>query len=368
MHANHPVTAAAPALSPWAVAEAVGHVGGRQIVARHDTPLGQLLPYRRAAGQQPADTGGANQVRRHGWHVNLGDRGLGDLLLGLAMAAALAEITPDRELRYIGPRAGLLGRCALSVITEQTGGGPHLVTTDDARPIAFTAVPEQPPTWLDLLDEHRVEVHAALPMRYYLSIEQTLGVQLLAHQGPAPAFWSTQPMRPHHVVFVSTTSWPDRKDYGPAGFAAIAEALVRNRPAHWTFTMLTDQPTPGTTIDGIEVQVGLDATDCLDVFAAAQLVIGNDTGLTHLAALTSRRDGSGPQVVGLYGRHAHTKWITGSPRHHAVATPFSAMVAAADRCPVRDQLDDAVWSDAADLRALPASAIAAFAGHCAGWW
>jgi hypothetical protein len=362
------VTAAAPALSPWAVAGAVHHVGGRQIVARHHAPLGRLLPYRRAAGQHPADTGGASQVRSRGWQVDLGDRGLGDLLLGLAMAAALAGITPDRALRYIGPRAGLLSRCALSVTTEQTCGGPHLVITDDAHPVAFTAVPEQPPTWLDLADDHRVEVHAALPMRYYLSIEQLLGVRLPARQGPTPVFWSTQPMRPYHAVFVSTTSRPDRKDYGPAGFAAIAEALVRRRTAPWTFSMITDQPTLGPAVDGIEVLAGLDATDCIDVFAAAQLVIGNDTGLTHLAALTSRPDGSGPQVVGLYGRHAHTKWITGSSRHHAVATPFSAMVAAADRCPVRDQLDDAVWSDAADLHAIPASMIAEFAGRCTGWW
>jgi ADP-heptose:LPS heptosyltransferase len=108
--------------------------------------------------------------------------------------------------------------------------------------------------------------------------------------------------------------------------------------------------------------------ECVDVFATAALVIGNDTGLTHLAALTVGADGAGPQVVGLYGRHAHTKWTTGVERHHAVATRFSQMLAAADRCPVRDELDDALWASTADLSALPAAAIAEFAGHQAGWW
>jgi ADP-heptose:LPS heptosyltransferase len=111
----------------------------------------------------------------------------------------------------------------------------------------------------------------------------------------------------------------------------------------------------------VQILAGIDAVDCLDVFASAELVIGNDTGLTHLAALTTRPDGSGPQVVGLYGRHAHTKWTTGSRRHHAIATAWSQMLAAADRCPVRDRLDDTLAASITGLAGIPARLVAGFA-------
>jgi ADP-heptose:LPS heptosyltransferase len=103
------------------------------------------------------------------------------------------------------------------------------------------------------------------------------------------------------------------------------------------------------------------------VFASAQVVIGNDTGLTHLAALTERPDGTRPEVIGLYGRHAHTRWTTGGERHHAIATAFSQMLSAADRCPVRDDLDDTLWSQAASLAEIPPEAVATFAARLAGW-
>jgi ADP-heptose:LPS heptosyltransferase len=234
--------------------------------------------------------------------------------------------------------------------------------------MTFRAVPEKPGAWLDLLDEERVEIHAALPMRYYLSAEQTLGVRLPADQAPTPTFMSSERVRPFHVAFVSATSWPGRKDYGASGFARIASALVERCSVPWTFSLITSADARSVTLDGIEVLTGMDAVDCLDVFGSAEVVIGNDTGLTHLAALTERPDGTGPQVIGLYGRHAYTKWTTGTERHHAIATPFSQMLAYADRCPVRDQLDDALWAESANLTNVPAELIADFAGQLAGWW
>lgn len=259
-------------------------------------------------------------------------------------------------------------RCALPITTHYAPG-QHVIRTGGTNPVPFLAVPEKPPTWLDLVETHDVEIHAALPMRYYLAAEQTLGVRLSASYAPTPTFRSIEPVRPFHVVFVSATSWPDRKDYGLTGFAAVADALTSRRAHSWQFSLITgDHIADPAAALGMEVLAGSDATDCIAVFASAELVIGNDTGLTHLAALTTRRDGSGPHVVGLYSRHAHTIWTTGSARHHAVATPFAQMLAAADRCPVRDNLDDSPWATSATLAELSADAIADFAGRQAGWW
>jgi hypothetical protein len=354
-------------VSPWAVDTVVRRRGGRVIVPRECAPIARSLPYRRAAGEGPCHTGVADAIRRSGWSVVLGDRGLGDVLLALGLVRALADgTTNDSGLHYRGPRSRLMQRCRLPLSTT-FDNGPHFVHNRLNCDSEFFAIPEKPQAWLDILDDEQVEVHAALPMRYYLTAEHVLGVRLPADHAPASTFTSTERMRPFHVVFVSATSWPSRKDYGADGFARVARLLADGRTAEWTFTLITSADTEPARFDDVEVLPGLDDVDCLDVFASAEVVIGNDTGLTHLAALTERPDGTGPHVIGLYGRHAHTKWTTGGHRHHAVATPFSQMLAAADRCPVRDHLDDALWAESSSLAELPAEVIADFAGEVAGW-
>ncbi|MGH3736182.1 MAG: glycosyltransferase family 9 protein [Micromonosporaceae bacterium] len=355
----------------WNIRPVRLHRGGPLVVSRAQAPIGRRLPYRRSAGQAPP------AVRRDrwqkGWLVNLGDRGLGDVLLGLSMVRALADAAGSRftELHYQGPRATLMRRCTLPMVTTEASGR-HVVRTPTACPPQFNAVPERPPVWLDPLDDDRVEVHAPLPARYHLEIEMAVGRRLPTESGYGPSFTTAvTAATPFHVVFVSTTSMQQRKDYRADRFAAVAAALAADQSAPWRCTLLTP---PGDTrqhVPGdvpIDIQSGLDAVDCLDIFASAELVIGNDTGLTHLAALTRRPDGTGPHVVGIYGRHAYTKWITGSPRHHAIATAFSQMLAAADGCPVRDRLDDTLWVEAASLDQIAPATVARFAGEQVGWW
>lgn len=359
MHPHAPVTR-------WNFDAATTHCGGPIVASRQHAPLGRVLPYRRAAGQGPADTGAADFLRQRGWSVNLGQGGLGDVLLALGLVQALADGTGGDELRYEGPRPRLMRRCQLEPATAFTDR-PHTIRSRAGAGLTFLAVPERPPTWLDVLDDERVEVHAALPMRYYLAAEQTLGLRLPADRAPLPTFTSSEQARPFHVVFVSATSWPSRKDYGAAGFARIGTLLAERFPAKCAFTIITGNDQQSNEAPEFEVLAAPDAVDCLDVFASAEIVIGNDTGLTHLAALTERSDGTGPHVIGIHGRHAHTKWTTGATRHHAVATPFAQMLSFADRCPVRDHLDDAVWSASARLDGIPATTIADFACDLAGW-
>jgi hypothetical protein len=376
VHTDSPVTddtLVDTTLNPWDLTETRLVRGGPVVVPRSQAPLGQLLPYRRAMGDDPPPVDD-RAVRRRGWSVDLGTRGLGDVLLGLAMVRGLAQAygEPHPELRYEGPRTALMRRSELPLTTEHRPAG-HIIHTSTSRPVRFDVVPEHPPTYLDLRSDDQVEVHAALPMRYYLQVEQAVGRRLPAPHAPAPAFTSTvRRPQPFHVVFIATTTMPERKDYGISGFADIATALAGRRSAPWSFTIITP---PGVTASRtpfgdlpVEIEAGIDAVDCLEVFASAELVIGNDTGLTHLAALTVRPDGSGPQVMGLYGRHAYTKWTTGSDRHHAAATVFSQMLAAADRCPVRDRLDDSLWAHDAGLSSIDADDVADFCGARTGWW
>jgi ADP-heptose:LPS heptosyltransferase len=91
---------------------------------------------------------------------------------------------------------------------------------------------------------------------------------------------------------------------------------------------------------------------------ACDLVVGNDTGLTHLAAATRSPDGRGPQVIGLHARHSHTKWRTGLPWHHAIATAFSDKMHREDRCPVRDRIDDRDFGAASEITSITPSYLA----------
>ena len=355
-------------MTPWNVRDPAAFCGGRVIVRREHAPLGRLLPYQRAASEDPPATGLAGKAARQGWEVHLGERGLGDILLGLALARALTEATGRDDLEYACPRPDLMRRCSLPLAARQEPGR-NTVRAGGPDPLSFPAVPENPPAWLDIIDTDRAEVHAALPMRYYLGAEQDLGVRLPASHAPAPVFPSAQEAHPFHVVFAGATSWPDRKDYGAAGFAAVAAALAKHRAGPWRFTLVTgiSSPAQAARTTPLEILPRVPAADCIDVFASAELVIGNDTGLTHLAALTRRRDGTSPHVIGLYGRHAHTKWTTGAEHHHAIATPFSQMLAAADRCPVRDRLDDSAWAASSRLSGIPPRLVAETAVRVAGW-
>ena len=329
--------------------------GGPVVTPRVTAPLGRVLPYRRALGSGPAP----QHAGGDGWTVTLGNGALGDTLLALGAVAALHDARPGDELAYEGRHAGLLGRCRLPFTTLREAGTESVRLGSGTG--HFTADPERPPAWLDLVDENHVEVHAALPMRYYLEIEQYLGLRLRQDLAPAPAFTGNGTTDPWHVVLICATSWHSRKDYGAGGFGEIARCLAATAPGPWRFTLVPGQEAVPAVIPGIDVAAGLDTVECLDLFATAALVIGNDAGLTHLAALAQRPDGTSPQVIGLYARHSHAKWTTGRPNHHAVAAPFSSLLALADRCPVRDGLDDAVWGRAADLRAIPEATIAAFA-------
>lgn len=356
-------------LVQWHVEDVRCHRGGRIRVPVEQSPFGRVLPYHRRAGEHPKP-GCGELVRSRGWIADLGQRSLGELLLGLSAVTALSEVTKQVPLHYSGPDAELMRRCSVPVESTEHTWGPHVVRTATRAPIRFRIDPDEQPTWLDSIGPGEVEVHSALPMRHYLAVEQSLGERLSADGAPAPRFTSATDPEPWHVVFVAVPGWPRNLEFRPADFAAVARALVSLVDAPWRFTVVTARNTATADMfDGLPADVLCEpgAADCVDLFASAELVVGTDSGLTQLAALTERADGGGPQVVGLYSRHAHIKWITGLPDHHAIATRFAQLLALADRSADHAELTDATWGAGADLRSVPPELVADFAARCAGW-
>ncbi|ADD42966.1 hypothetical protein Snas_3298 [Stackebrandtia nassauensis DSM 44728] len=364
--------------------------------------MGQRLPYRRRAGESPpGPTPLLAKATMDGWRVDFLVRSetpggppaepvhLGDLLLSLSLVRALSEATGSPPLSYHGDRGALMSRCDLPIAVAGTAPGSSITTAGSdvarvevrpVRPPVWPGHEHHPdrlstamPIWLDPGDG-LVDVHACLPSRLYLQAEQDLGVRLPADGMVAPTFGTRESAEPGHVVFVATTSSPDGKDFGHDGFIDLARELTKRSPMDLRFTLVTNDLDDGSAPAAdlrLRVASGIAAEDCVDLFGTADLVVGNDTGLTHLAALTARADHGGPEVIGLYNIFSPLKWNTGSPRHHAIATAFSQMVALSDVDIYVNQygsyIDPAVWADGALVDSVPPATVAAFAATCLGW-
>ncbi|MET7800492.1 glycosyltransferase family 9 protein [Streptomyces decoyicus] len=342
---------------------------GSQIIpaeAIHTTPLG----YDRAsipAGTPlpiPASAELTDQLSRCS-EVEVAFHGkLGDTLLALAAVRALTEwlgLSAPPTVRAFGPYAGLITRSGLvTQAPSAASNGRHAVIGDRAAigeqaeeaTMSLVCDPAAPPCW-----SGDGRAHPDLPARYYLALERRLGVRLPG----TPPFAPTLASRPSSFVeqlrsagwlngltiaAITATSWPERKDYTDQRFTELAERIADVQQSNTRLLLVGGKPDGGVNIavqsPRRNVQVlhldGVPADHLADLFPHCDLVVGNDTGLTHLAAMTRRRDGGGPPVLGLYARHSHSKWRTGWPHHHAVATDLSHRMHQGDLCPVRDSI------------------------------
>lgn len=317
---------------------------------------------------------------------------LGDFLLSMTVVRALLEACESGgaapgPVRYRGPYGRLMERSEMEfeiVPGDHTGTG---VSTAGAHPVPLEARPVVPPRWRDVAErpdrrmvtlpawldqtEEGVRVHADVPMRHYLQLEQDLGVRLPRDGDVAPRYRSRSRYGDdRHVVLVATSSKPDIKDYGVGNFFRVARELRERTGTDLRLTLLTNDRRAAADLPAalpVEVALGVDAADCVDLFGGAGLVIGNDTGLTHLAALTVRADGSGPQVIGLHNVFSPLKWVTGSPRHHTISTAFAQQVALADvdvcATSFAAEIDPTLWGARADLASLSPKDVAGFAAE-----
>lgn len=321
------------------------------------------------------------------------DGKLGDTLLAFgAIAAILDYLTLGRQarlpiVRALGPYAALFNQAGLldsfdvrevvpapqtarTVLVGDRQGVGLSVEGKAGRVLAtFTCDPETPPCWAS-----GRFAYPALPARYFLSVERELGIRLGSNEFMPLLGSATPPSAGEagklRVGIVTATSWPARKDYGLPQFleatALLAgmqgvkiEALVI--PGREAGPIRDTRPAP----DDVIVEILQDAHFSLigGRLSACDLVIGNDTGLVHLAAATRASDGSGPQVLGLHARHSHAKWRTGLTWHHALATAFSETMHRNDLCPVRDKIDDRAFGAASDIGAIAPACLADIASE-----
>jgi len=182
-------------------------------------------------------------------------------------------------------------------------------------------------------------VYADMPARRYLNVERRVGVRLPRNEGFLPVL----PSRPAAardrplICYISASSWPDKKDYSVRRFARVAERInaITGRELDHVLVRGLDDPRRGhPPLRPLPFEPN-DIAALLSLFAQATLIIGNDTGLIHAAAMTSSPTRLG--VIGIYGRHSYLRYTTGDPRQYAIATPFAQAVALAMRSPHSDK-------------------------------
>ncbi|MFF5273852.1 glycosyltransferase family 9 protein [Streptomyces sp. NPDC000133] len=290
---------------------------------------------------------------------------LGDTLLGLSAVRALVDWLRARSVRVAvragGPYAGLIARTGLitqSPVTAPSGwravigDRPGVEARASEAAVSLVLDPAAPPCW-----SSDGRAHPSLPARHYLALERRLGIRLPGAAPFAPLL-ATGPnelveelasvgwLNGLTIAAITATSWPERKDYTAQRYVALAEQIAEAQQSQARLLLIGGAQDGGLKISAEpprrHVQVlhldGVPADDLTDLFPRCHLIVGNDTGLTHLAALARGSGDDGPPVVGLYARHSHSKWRTGLPHHHAVATDQSDRMHQGDLCPVRDAI------------------------------
>ncbi|MFC9266415.1 glycosyltransferase family 9 protein [Streptomyces zhihengii] len=290
---------------------------------------------------------------------------LGDTLLALSGVRAVLDWLRLRSVRVtvraVGPYAGLIARTGLIRQPQATtpsgwraviGDRPGIEAHGSEAAVSLVLDPAAPPCW-----SSDGRAHPDLPARHYLALERRLGIRL---PDTAP-FAPTLATGPNNLVeelrsvgwlgglnlaAITATSWPERKDYTAQCYITLAEHVAEAHQAQARLLLIGGNPGDGLRITAEaprrHVQVlrldGMPADHLADLFPHCHLIVGNDTGLTHLAAMAHGRDGTSPPVIGLYARHSHSKWSTGMPHHHAIATDLSDRMHQGDLCPVRDAI------------------------------
>lgn len=342
---------------------------------RDGIPLGAPLPL-------AASTELVHRLSGCGEVVVAFEGNLGDTLLALSGVRAVLDWLRLRSIRVavraVGPYAGLVARTGLITQPQVTGPSDQRAVIGDrsgvagqGTPAAASLVldPAAPPCW-----STDGRAHPELPARHYLAMERRLGIRLPATAPFAPTL-ATGPnslveelrsagwLGDLNIAAITATSWPARKDYTAQRYVTLSEHIAEAQQAQARLLLIGGNPGDGLRITAEaprrHVQVlridGMPADHLVDLFPHCHLIVGNDTGLTHLAAVArGSRDGGGPPVIGLYARHSHSKWRTGLPHHHAVATDLSDRMHQGDLCPVRDVIapDTEVHMDAFPPAAL----------------
>lgn len=341
---------------------------------------------------------------------------VGDSILYIAVAQACHEayfLLKGRWPKWIvvGHNTGLLTRSPLlhgaallntpnDLAAYSENSGRRLFVISDSKDLRL-----KPPTYVHRKSDCQYPIyketqsdgteieHRALPARYYLAFERQVGRVLLSAPSDAhPGFlfpddrilqstFTQSVLCPERsnvslCALIATTSLPEKKQFGVPRFLQVATALQHRWREFRLHIVLVLSPSmveldEGPSADSI-FAAGRDSsvTICSNsrleelgfLFARTTLVIGNDTGLTHLAGLSQKPPPhSPPPVIQLYSRHDYTRWTSGRPNVYPLFTAFSRYLRDNNLATITDHVNDEDWGPGARATAINAKDVLALA-------
>ena len=353
-----------------------------QLLAWSFAPPGRVLHYQRSSLAAGTPLGPCHDSRfveallsADVISADLRSPKLGDTLLGLAALQALWDFCVLKrqdnlpELAVQSFLEPLLARCRLPITTFGCPSSRLRHFRVASRDVHLTSEidmvldPDLLTCYLEPCGRNSVRAYIDLPARFYLFVELCVGVRLPRDRDFAPtySFPDRRATTSLLICYIEATSLPFKKDYGRERFSSVARAISERLAARPVRHILVGaRECPSEVPFPFESPAAVSVEDIAMLLSTADVVIGNDTGLTHLAALSHAGPWI-PPVIGLYARHSYSKWRSSSFRHFAIATGFSEHMHARDLCPVRDQIDDVAFGALADLATIAPSLVAEFA-------
>lgn len=293
-------------------------------------------------------------------YIKLSFQKIGDALLSLGGIKAIfdyLEITNlKKEVYYEGDNFDIMSSIfhSLKMATKTlTFENVFVISNIKDSEADISLLPEILPVWADLISG---EYFSPLPQRYYLYIEQLLNTILkkdIFHSlSEIKIIHNTQSkLDKFHISFINCSSLIERKGFSLDNFYKIA-LLIQER-----LSVSTDIYIINGNKNQNDFEIKEQGSEYFNshymvyggtlfqnslLLSESKIIIGNDTGLTHLSAMSSCKNNI-PKVIGIYNRHGFTKWITGFDNHFAVGNYFSTIMSEYDLCPVRDELDERLF-------------------------
>jgi hypothetical protein len=224
------------------------------------------------------------------------------------------------------------------------------------------------------------------PSRYYLTFERAVGTVLLSDPNTSVPFLVfendsilKEMLRRElgidfidnpsliYCALVATTNLPKKKQFGIKNFLTVAKEISRHfsgRIFHFILIVSRDKSEVEKEEIKNELQLAkrsFEISVCHSsnlellgyLLSRCQLIIGNDTGLSHLATISRSNLYVANPVIILYSRHDYSKWTAGTPNVTPIYTEFSEYLRLHCLSPIRDKIDDSEWGDKALASSIP---------------
>jgi len=288
---------------------------------------------------------------------NFSFKKIGDTLLTLIGYLAIIDFLKicniETELIYCGKNTDLMSKLNIFTKFEKLRNihltkESFILSDNSSISSHIFLAPEKIPIFKD-----KNLFYYTLPQRYYIHIENLLKVKLLDIHKKEKRFIFNNSLltidnKYYNLGIISSTSLKDRKNY-PYFFdllITISKYVLKPIRCYWfnggTSTKITITKESYFQQEIFFIKNGR-LKENAQIFSQLNLIIGNDTGLTHLAALSQSIEKNMPNVISLYNRHSFYKWNTGYQNHHCISTLFPYIIGINDLCPVRDKLDERKW-------------------------